>query len=85
VRSGGEPAEGFGIDLQELIDAMTEVAASLELPLELDTTLDRLTRSAADAIPGIDHVSISVTSKDGWIQTLAPTGWIAVEADELHA
>lgn len=50
---------------QELVDVMTEVAESLKLPIDLDETLDRITLIAADAIPGVDYVSISITSKDG--------------------
>jgi hypothetical protein len=72
------------VDLQELVAVMTEVAESLQLPVDLDEALPRITRSAADAIPGIDHASISVTSKGGRIQTLAPTDPVAVRADELQ-
>jgi hypothetical protein len=72
------------MELQELIDVVSDVAASLELPMDLEATLVRLTHSAADAIPGIDHVSISVTTKGGRIQTLAPTDPVAVRADELQ-
>jgi len=31
--------------------------------VDVDATLDRITHSAAEAIPGIDHASISVTPK----------------------
>jgi hypothetical protein len=72
------------MDRQNLITVMTDVADSLRLPIDLDATLDRITRSAADTIPGIDHASLSVTSKDGQIQTLAPTDQVAVHADELQ-
>ncbi len=41
--------------------------------MDVDATLDRITHSAAEAIPGIDHAGISVTTKGGRIQTLAPT------------
>lgn len=72
------------MELQELIRVVDEVAASLELPMDLEATLDRITGSAAEAIPGIDHVSISVTTKGGRIRTLAPTHLIATRADELQ-
>lgn len=72
------------MELDELIAVVNEVAASLQLPMDLEATLDRITRSAAEAIPGIDQASISVTTKGGRIQTLAPTGRLATEADELQ-
>jgi ANTAR domain-containing protein/GAF domain-containing protein len=72
------------MELQELIHVVDEVAASLQLPMDLEATLDRITGSAAETVPGIDHVSISVTTKGGRIQTLAPTHLIATRADELQ-
>ncbi|MEU0095590.1 GAF and ANTAR domain-containing protein [Kribbella sp. NPDC006257] len=72
------------MELDELIGVVNEVAASLQLPMDLEATLDRITRSAAEATPGIDHASISVTTKGGRIQTLAPTDAVATRADELQ-
>jgi GAF domain-containing protein len=72
------------MELDELIGVVNEVAASLQLPMDLEATLDRITRSAAESIPGIDHASISVTTKGGRIQTLAPTDAVATRADELQ-
>jgi hypothetical protein len=75
---------GLVMETQELIAVVDEVAASLQLPMDLAATLSRITRSAAEAIPGIDYASISVTTKAGRIQTLAPTDPVANEADELQ-
>jgi ANTAR domain-containing protein/GAF domain-containing protein len=72
------------MELDELIAVVNEVAASLQLPMDLEATLDRITYSAAEATPGIDHASISVTTKGGRIQTLAPTDSVATRADELQ-
>jgi ANTAR domain/GAF domain len=72
------------MELQQLIDVVNEVAGSLQLPMDLDSTLLRITNCAADTVPGIDHASISVTSKNGRIQTIAPTDPIATQADELQ-
>jgi hypothetical protein len=72
-------------DLQQLADAMAEVAASIQSPKEeLDQTLLVITQSAADTVPGIVEVSISLTRKDGRIDTLAPTGLLAARADQLQ-
>ncbi|MEU4195465.1 GAF and ANTAR domain-containing protein [Kribbella sp. NPDC026611] len=72
------------MEMQELITVVNEVAATLLVPIDLLVTLGRITRSAAETIPGIEYASISVTSKDGRIETLAPTDLVAVQADELQ-
>ncbi|TDU89128.1 GAF domain-containing protein [Kribbella voronezhensis] len=68
----------------EVAEAMSEVAASLQAPMDLDETLALITRSAADTIPGIVEASISITTKTGEIQTLAPTGPLVMRADFLQ-
>jgi hypothetical protein len=52
--------------------------------MDLDATLELITRSAADTIPGIVEASISITTKNGEIQTLAPTGPLVMRADSLQ-
>jgi hypothetical protein len=68
----------------EVAEAMSEVAASLQAPMDLDETLALITRSAADTIPGIAEASISITTKSGEIKTLAPTGPLVTRADFLQ-
>ncbi len=68
----------------EIADAMAEVAASLRAPMELEETLGVITRVAAETIPGIVEASISITTKDGQIETLAPTGPRVTRADHLQ-
>lgn len=68
----------------EIAEAMSEVAAALKAPMDLDETLELITRSAADTIPGIIEASISITTKTGEIQTLAPTGPVVTRADHLQ-
>ncbi|ONI78315.1 transcription antitermination regulator [Kribbella sp. ALI-6-A] len=70
--------------LSELLRVMDELAAGLRLPMDLDETLWMITVGAVEAVPGIDHASISITGKDGLIQTLAPTDMVAVRAAELQ-
>ncbi|WP_238164679.1 GAF and ANTAR domain-containing protein [Kribbella pittospori] len=67
-----------------LIEVMTEVAAALLVPIDLDETLDRITASVTEAIPGVDYASVSVTTRGGQIRTLAPTSALAIHADELQ-
>jgi GAF domain-containing protein len=72
------------MELSDLLAVMDEVAASLRFPIDLEDTLLRITAGAAEAVPGIDHASISITGKDGRIETLAPTDTLAIRADELQ-
>lgn len=68
----------------EVAEVMSEVAAALQSPMDLDETLELITRSAADTIPGIIEASISITTKDREIKTLAPTGPVVTRADHLQ-
>lgn len=71
-------------DLRQLADVMAEVAASMQSPGDLEKTLQVITRSAAETVPGIVEVSISLTRKNGRIDTIAPTGPLAEQADQLQ-
>jgi transcriptional regulator with GAF, ATPase, and Fis domain len=72
------------MELPELLDVLDQAAAALRFPIDLEETLATITASAIEAVPGVDHASISITGKDGLIQTLAPTDLVAVRADELQ-
>ncbi|GAA1533958.1 GAF and ANTAR domain-containing protein [Kribbella lupini] len=72
------------LDLGQLAGAMAEVAAAMRAPMDLDQTLRMITQSAADTVPGVVEASISLTRKDGRIETLAPTGPLAVQGDQLQ-
>jgi hypothetical protein len=72
------------MELAELVDVMAQVAESLRFPTDAQDALEALTFASVEAVPGIEHASISVTGKDGKIQTLAPTDVLAVQADDLQ-
>jgi hypothetical protein len=72
------------MEFPELIAVMDRVAVSLRFPIFVDETLVQITQGAVKAVPGIDWASLSVTTRDGKIQTLAPTAELAVRADELQ-
>jgi hypothetical protein len=72
------------MELTELVDVMAQVAESLRFPADVQEALEAITAGAVDAVPGIEHASISITCKNGKIQTLAPTDVLAVHADELQ-
>jgi hypothetical protein len=72
------------VELTELIGVMAHVAESLRYPADTQEALAAITVGAVEAVPGIEHVSVSITSQHGQIQTLAPTDILAVQADELQ-
>ncbi|GAA1641161.1 GAF and ANTAR domain-containing protein [Kribbella alba] len=70
--------------LSDVADAMADVVASMQEPTKVEETLELITRSAAETIPGILEASISITTRGGEIQTLAPTGPRVARADHLQ-
>ncbi|HEY0617297.1 MAG TPA: GAF and ANTAR domain-containing protein [Kribbella sp.] len=70
--------------LSDVADAMADVVASMQEPTKVEETLELITRSAAETIPGILEASISITTRSGEIQTLAPTGPRVTRADHLQ-
>jgi hypothetical protein len=72
------------MELTDLIAVMDEVAVSLCFPMDVEDALEVITVGAVEAVPGIEHASVSITSKNGRIQTLAPTDLVAIQADELQ-
>jgi hypothetical protein len=70
--------------MTELVDLMAQVAESLRYPVDIQEALEAITVGAVEAVPGIEHASISITGRDGQIQTLAPTDILAVHADQLQ-
>ena len=68
----------------DLAAVMTAAAATLQAPIDLDKTLEQLLASVIDTVPGIDQASLSITTRDGKIETLAPTDHRVVLADQLQ-
>ncbi|GAA1520590.1 GAF and ANTAR domain-containing protein [Kribbella lupini] len=67
-----------------IVTVMNTVAETLTYPIKLDEALEQITQGAADTVPGIDHASITLTTRHGQIETLAPTDQVAVLLDELQ-
>lgn len=63
------------------LQVMSQVAASLSEPGDLGETLQRITRTARETVPGAEHASISVRHSDGRLLTMAPTDPLTTEAD----
>jgi hypothetical protein len=72
------------MELAELAELMGTVADSLRTPVSAGDSLESITASAVATIGGVTRAGISVTGKDGSIQTLAPTDSVAESADLLQ-
>lgn len=71
-------------DRARIAAALTEAAKAINTPRSLEETLEAIAFAARDTIPGFDHVGISVTHKDGSIETKAGTGPLVWELDALQ-
>ena len=68
----------------DIAEALAEAARDINKPQTLDETLEAIVRAAQRSVPGFDHVGISITHRDGKIETLAATDPIVLRLDELQ-
>ncbi|NIK59061.1 GAF and ANTAR domain-containing protein [Kribbella shirazensis] len=78
------PERTADVEFAELAVVMARVSESLHFPMDVNDALDSITAGVVAAVPGIDFASISITSKDGRIETLAPSDEAAVRVDKLQ-
>jgi GAF domain-containing protein len=64
-----------------IVSAMARVARSVRDGAEGDKVLHSITTAALEAIPGADHITITMAYPDGTLQTLAPTDDVGAMAD----
>jgi len=64
--------------------ALIEASKLMNAPPTLDETLEAITRSALLTVPGFDHVGISITHRDGTIETRAATDQLVWDLDQLQ-
>ena len=64
--------------------ALTESAKALHAPRSLEESLDAIVEAARTTVPGFDHVGVSVTHRDGKIETMAGTDQLVWELDDLQ-
>jgi GAF domain-containing protein len=67
-----------------LAHAMADAARAMNAPRSLEETLDGIVRAAALAVPGMDHVGISVAHRKGKIETKAATSQLVWELDQMQ-
>ena len=64
--------------------ALATAAREITGPQDLDATLDLIVNVARDSMPGIDHVGISLSHRDGRVDTQAATDPLVRELDRLQ-
>ena len=64
--------------------ALNEAAKLMNAPATLDETLDAITRAALSTVPGFSHVGISITHRDGTIETRSATDQLVWELDHVQ-
>jgi GAF domain-containing protein len=65
-------------------DALLQVTREINEPRELQSTLDMIVETAARSLPGINHVGITIASRDGGMETRAGSDPFVWELDELQ-
>ena len=68
----------------DLARALAEAAQAIHAPGTLEDTLSAIAQTARDAVPGFDHVGISVVQGDGTVTTMAATSRLVRELDTLQ-
>ena len=74
-------------DLRNLAQALIDAGQAMDDPGTqggLEGTLGAIAHTARDAVPGFDHVGVSVVHGDGTVTTVASTGRLVREMDTLQ-
>lgn len=64
--------------------ALTEAAKAIHSPRTLDETLTAIVNAAQSAVPGMNHIGISISHRDGRIETLAGTDQFVWDLDSVQ-
>ena len=67
-----------------LARAMAEAAQAINAHGTLTETLDAIAHAAREAVPGFEHVGISVVQSDGTVATMAATSPLVTDLDTLQ-
>ncbi len=72
-------------DLRTLAQSLRDAGQAMHSPEGgLEGTLEAIAHTARDAVPGFDHVGVTVVRGDGTFTTLAATGPLVREMDTLQ-
>jgi GAF domain-containing protein len=64
--------------------ALNEAAKLMHAPSTLEETLEAITQATIQTVPGFDHVGISITHRDGSIETRSGSDQLVWELDEIQ-
>src|SRR4051812_5425424 len=67
-----------------LVQAFDEIASRIKVLPDLDQTLQQVTLTATQTLPGCDAASISLVQKHGNPRTLGATGELAMKGDQIQ-
>lgn len=67
-----------------IAQALNDAAKMMDVPSNLDETLEAIARAALATVPGFDHVGITITHRDGSLETKSGTDQLVWELDELQ-
>jgi GAF domain-containing protein len=65
-------------------EALVRVAREINETRSLETTLATIVDTAAQSLPGIDHVGITIAHRAGTLKTIAATDALVSELDQLQ-
>jgi GAF domain-containing protein len=68
----------------DILAGLAEAARLIYSAPDLPTTLNTTVRAARLALPGIDHVGISISYRDGRLETVAATDQLVWDLDQLQ-
>src|SRR4051812_33065434 len=69
---------------REITTAIDDVARQLDRAQDVDAILTSITEAARSSIDEVDHVGISITHRDGTIETRAYAGALVPHLDQLQ-
>jgi len=68
----------------KIADALAAAARSINSPTSVEATLDAIVETAKASLHGIDHVGVSISHRDGRIETMSGTDQLVWELDALQ-
>jgi GAF domain-containing protein len=68
----------------DILAGLAEAARLIYSAPDLPTTLNTTVQAAGLALPGIDHVGISISYRDGRVETVAATDQLVWDLDQLQ-
>jgi GAF domain-containing protein len=68
----------------DIAESLAQIAREINVPRDLDSTLQVIVDSAQRSLPGIDHVGITLAHSSGQMETKAATGQLVWDLDELQ-